>query len=581
MSGPFTDLEAKRRIEKIESAEGAEQLGYTPADGADWPGADPTTVGGALDKNAERLAEIEGAEGAAGVGFTVDVDGDWPDPNPSDVDAALNGLAARAKSLEDVAERFAARYIVGPAGQTGVTHNTLQAAITAAEAGVRPALIYVRAGTYTEDIALGADGVHIVGEAAYEGVTIVGAHTIDIGDQPGDAATSHQAELRSLLLVAADPATGAVLTISGNPQRVWLRDVRVWGGTSAEDCLVLNCSGGQVALDGCHVWHSAGGTGTPIDVQAGTVRIDGGCAVDHGTSGIAIDNVGGVVWAPGADLRVTGQVRNQALDGAAGFAAFFSGVAITCGNTEAFICDGSGLLQLGLLGSICTGVQPIATGAGGFAWTSDQAVLVGHTAPAGTLNAGGGAVDLRTVGAASILATLATYGDVVTLDRADLREVPAGGAEGEVLTKGAGAAYDWAAAAGGGGGGLIVEATRSVNSAIGANSTVGLVYDTEVIDTAGIYDPGTGVFTPASTGRYLIDTRWSLVTAYAHSIQLEKDDGGWVDAEVIEYRNTNYGVDAMAVVLLEAGSDYRLAFSSYSGAGTNLAAGATLRIVQL
>lgn len=330
----------------------------------------------------------------------------------------------------------APRAIVGPDGQAGITHTSVQAAIdaVAADGG---GVVYIRRGTYTEDISLTSDTVHLRGAGAYNGATLVGAHTIDVGDAPGDASTSHQVMVEGLLF-AVGVAEGPVLTIEGNPARVWLRDCRIWGNATAADALVVDVTGGLVAVEGCHIWHSAGGTGTPVHVTAGTLRIDGGVAIDHGAGGYAIDNAGGVVWGTSPDLRVTGRIRNGSP--AVPFAIYLPGVTVTSPDTPTFDCEGAGPVVLGLLAvSAPTGGQPVASGAGGFIWSPDTATLSnalnplaqGHLDPSATLNAGAGPVALR------------TRGYQLT------RQVPAGGGAGQVLTADGGGGFAWAAAGGG------------------------------------------------------------------------------------------------------------------------------------
>lgn len=180
------------------------------------------------------------------------------------------------------------------------------------------------------------------------------------------------------------------------------------------------------------------------------------------------------------------------------------------------------------------------------------------------------------------LEALKDFGDLAYTDRDELSELPDLGEEGEVLTVEGGEWKPKPAAGGGGSGTVVVAAERITGTqALGSSSTTGLIFNDASVNVGGIYDTSTGVFVPTSTGQYLIHTRWSLFTAYSHQIHLQKDDGGFSTVETIAYRNTNYGVNATAVVLLEAGSSYRLAFQSHSGAGSSLAVGAKFKLSAL
>ena len=99
MPGPHIDLKAKARLDALEGTGGAAAMGYTVADTNKWPGADPTTVKGALDTLASRTTALE-AKTAATLDYAVADTDHWPGADPTKIAGALDALASRVTAIE-------------------------------------------------------------------------------------------------------------------------------------------------------------------------------------------------------------------------------------------------------------------------------------------------------------------------------------------------------------------------------------------------------------------------------------------------------------------------------------------------
>lgn len=360
------------------------------------------------------------------------------DPTALKIANNLSDLPAPDTARSNIGHFAGPSAVVGPVGADDITHTSIQQAHD--DLVATGGLVEIRPGTYTEDLILTSPNVHYRGHASHGGTTVVGACTISIGVNPGDAATSHQIEMENIIFTPAAAQVDPVVTVSGNPARTWMRNVRIRGSDEACDALRVNIPDGQVALDGCHVWHSAGGTGTPLSVSNGTVRVGPNCAFEHPSGGYAIELSGtGAVWGTATDTLLTGRVQNVGA-GNGSFAAYFPGLTVTAPDDPVFTSNGAGAIVLGLLAVTApTGGQAVAEGAGGFVWSPDSTALtlaanptaVGHLDPAATLNAGLGPLAARTRGYQTT------------------RQVTAGGADGQVLTADGLGNYAWENAAGG------------------------------------------------------------------------------------------------------------------------------------
>lgn len=363
----------------------------------------------------------------------------------------------------NIGHSVAPRAVVGPPGSADVTHTSIQAAHDDLEAS-GGGLIHVRAGTYTEDLIWTDSTLHLRGEASHGGVAVVGEATFEIGID-GDASTSHQIEVSNIIFTPAADQVAPVVSVSGDPARVWFRNCRFWATDEACDALSVDVADGLVGLEGCHVWNDTGATGTPLAVNGGTVKLGPGCAIDHGDLGYAIDVVGGAVWCPAVDLDITGRVRNLSV-GNGSFAIFLKGCAITAPDASAFTCDGAGAVILGQLAvtSAGAGGNPVAEGNGAFVWAPDVTSMTqaanpldaGHTAPAATLNAALGPIAVRTAGYLGISAAGIPYTPAVDGDWEDPNPANVGSAL-DALAAGAG---------GGGGGGSQTMAPPAIESFI-------------------------------------------------------------------------------------------------------------------
>lgn len=302
-----------------------------------------------------------------------------------------NTTTARGNlGLGDLAEENAADLSLTTPFVAGSTaFPTIQSAIDAAEA-VGSGVVHIRSGSYTEDISLSSDGVHLVGDSAFEGVTITGTTSIDIGVAPGDAATSHQCIIRNILF-APGAGTTTTLTVSGNPQRVWIENCRIWGGDSGNvTALEINTSGSTVGLRGCHVWCSGTNSGTALKVSTGEARLSHGVVLDSVSSAWAIDNVAGTVWQETGAATVTGPIRNSS----AGNGVFAMQITQLqqLASAPAVTALGAGAVTLGSWGVTCaSGAGALVSGAGAFYYTPSATYATGFSdTSASSVNGGAG-----------------------------------------------------------------------------------------------------------------------------------------------------------------------------------------------
>lgn len=469
----------------------------------------------------------------------------------------------------NIGHSVAPRAVVGPPGSADVTHTSIQAAHDDLEAS-GGGLIHVRAGTYTEDLIWTDSTLHLRGEASHGGVAVVGEATFDIGID-GDASTSHQIEVSNIIFTPAADQVAPVVSVSGDPARVWFRNCRFWATDEACDALSVDVADGLVGLEGCHVWNDTGATGTPLAVNGGTVKLGPGCAIDHGDLGYAIDVVGGAVWCPAVDLDITGRVRNLSM-GNGSFAIFLKGCAITAPDASAFTCDGAGAVILGQLAvtSAGAGGNPVAEGNGAFVWAPDVTSMTqaanpraaGHTAPAATLNAGLGPIAVRTAGYLGISAAGIPYTPAVDGDWEDPNPANVGSAL-DALAAGAG---------GGGGGGSQTMALRQDGGwFVTANTTNHVPFDTIECDTLGGWSTVDNTLTVPSDGVYRFDVTKVWATSGATNrgvwrLQRSDGEGGWDDVAGAEGDNAYARAHGGFLMRrFTAGDVVRLAWTDQSG----------------
>lgn len=253
------------------------------------------------------------------------------------------------------------KYVVDVNGGASINYTTIQSAIDAANAAGVDATVYVRPGTYTENLTL-YDGIDVVG-SIYSGVTITGTHT----PPASGTFTFQNCTLTSATDIFTSAAAGTTtLSVHGciiNCTNGYVYDLVNWTGTLViDDCgdastangIINNTGGATIRI----IDSDVGAGANTYTMSGGTVFIDGSVIDVAGTFGgaatveISDTDINGTVTTADTaavnimDTEIATGVNSAISHGSAGILTL-SNITIDSTNAAVIAGAGAGFVDMG------------------------------------------------------------------------------------------------------------------------------------------------------------------------------------------------------------------------------------------
>jgi pectin methylesterase-like acyl-CoA thioesterase len=260
---------------------------------------------------------------------------------------------------------FLSQYVVGPSPDA--KYQTIQSAITAAAAAGGNAIVYVKPGTYTENLTLSA-GIDIVGTSACAltnpQVTVIGVHTPPATGNVGFYGLTLESATHIFSSVAAGSGTLVLYSCSLNCTNGYTYNLPNWVGTlgvnncnnaGTNDGGVNNTGGATVQIVTTGLGNGTGNTMT----ISGPVLISGvenvGCPVNFvtGTNAEISDSTfnGTVTFSNNSTALINGCIfdtgSSAAITMSSSAAVKLSDSTVNTSASTAISGSGAGLLTLG------------------------------------------------------------------------------------------------------------------------------------------------------------------------------------------------------------------------------------------